>query len=81
MLVVVCVHPGVDFGSPSVRVLAGIHGVCVQDSSEFDFQLNSAVLVEDPVYTVFVVCGSKDVGNEEFSPTGDGDGTVPEVGL
>ena len=53
--------PGVDFCAPSVCGLAGVHGVGIEDTGEFDFELDGAVLVEDPVDAVLVVSGCEDV--------------------
>lgn len=61
MLVVVRVDTWVDFSAPAVSVLAWAHGVGVQNTGEFDLELNGAVLVEDPVYAVFVVGSGEDV--------------------
>lgn len=63
MLMIVCVHTRVDFRSPAVGILARVHGVCVQNASEFDFKLDGAVLVEDPVNAVFIVGCGKDMAD------------------
>ena len=81
MLVVVGVDSRVHFGAPAVGVFAGVHGVGVEDAGEFDFELDGAVLVEDPVDAVFVVGGGEDVGDDEFARAGDDDGIVAEVGV
>ena len=79
MLVVVCIDSGVDFGTPALGVLTGIHGVGVQNTRKLDLQLDGAVLVEDPVDTVFIVGGSEDVGDDEFAGTSDDDRVVTEI--
>lgn len=81
VLVVVCVDAGVHFSAPAVGVLAGIHGVCVEDTSELDLQLDSAVLVEDPIHAIFVVRSRKDVRDDELSGARDCAAVVPEVGV
>jgi len=45
-------HPRVDLSSPFLQVFTWIHGVSVEDSREFDFELDRAVLMEDPIDTV-----------------------------
>ena len=64
-----------------MRVLARIHGVCVQNARQLDFQLDRAIQVEDPVYAVFVVGGCEDVRYNEFAGAGHRYGVVAEVGL
>ena len=81
MLMVVRVDTRVYFRTPTFRVLAGIHGIRVQDPRQLDFELNGAVLVEDPVDAVLVVSGGKDMRNEEFTAAGDDDRIVAEVGM
>lgn len=81
MLVVVGIDAGVDFRAPFFGVLTGVHGVGVEYSGEFDLELDGAVLVEDPVDAVFVVCGSEDMRDDELSPAGDDDGVIAEVGV
>jgi len=81
MLMVVCVDSWVDLGSPTLGVLTRVHSIGVQDTSEFDFQLNGTILVEDPVHAVLVVCGSEDVRNDEFPASGDNDGVITEIGV
>lgn len=61
MLVIVRIDSWIDFGTPAVGVLAGIHGVGVQNTGEFDFELDSAVLVEYPVDAIFIVCRGENV--------------------
>ena len=64
MLVIVCVDTGVDFRSPAVSILARVHRIRVQDSSQFDFQLDCTVLVKDPVHAVFVIGGCENVRDD-----------------
>ena len=71
MLMVVSINSWIDFCSPSLGILTWIHGVCVQDTCELDLQLNSAVLVEDPVNAVFVVRSRENVRDDEFPASGD----------
>ncbi len=81
VLMVVRVDAGVDFGAPAFGVLAGVHGVGVEDPCEFDFELDGPVLVEDPIDAVFVVCRGEDVRNQEFAAASHNDGVVAEVGV
>ncbi|KAJ8104750.1 hypothetical protein OPT61_g10590 [Boeremia exigua] len=81
VLVVVCVDAGVHFGAPALEVLAGQHGVGVEDAGELDFKLDRAVEVEDPVHAVLVVGGGEDVRDDELAGAGDGDAVVAEVGV
>lgn len=81
VLVVVGVYAGVDFCAPAVEVFAFVAGEGVEDAGEFYFELDGAVLVEDPVDAVFVVCGGEDVGYDEFAGSCDGDGVVTEIGV
>lgn len=67
MLMIVSVDSGINFRSPSLCVFTWVHGICVQDTSELDFELNSSILMEDPVNTVFVVCCSENVRNDKLS--------------
>lgn len=81
MLVVVCVDSRVDFSTPALGVLAGVHGVGVQNTGELDVELDSTVLVEDPVDAVLVVGGSEDVGDDQLPATSYNDRLVTEVGV
>ena len=81
MLMVVGVDTGVDFGSPAFGVFARVHGVGVEDAGKLDLKLNGTVLMEDPVYTVFVVGRGEDVGDEKLPATCDYDGVIPEIGV
>jgi len=73
MLVVMGVYPGVDFRSPALGVFTWVQGVGVQDSSELDFQLDGSILVEYPVHAVLVVRRCEDLGDDEFSASGNDD--------
>ena len=64
VLVVVSVNARVDFSSPRSRRLAGVQGVCVQDTSQFDLKLDSTVLVEDPVDAILVICRGENVADQ-----------------
>jgi hypothetical protein len=81
MLMIVRINTGVNFSSPAFGVFAWVHRIRVQDTSEFDFQLDGAVLVEDPVHAVFVVGGGEDVRDDEFATAGDDYGIVAEIGV
>lgn len=73
VLVVVRVDAGVHFCPPSLGVLAGEHGVGVQDTRELDLELDGAILVEDPVHAVLVVGGREDVADDQLAgPRDDG---------
>lgn len=67
MLMIVGVDSGINFRSPSLGVFTWVHGICVQDTSELDFELNSSILMEDPVNAVFVVGCSEDVRDDKLS--------------
>ena len=69
MLMVMGIDARIHLCTPAFRVLARVHGVSVQDPSKFDFKLYSPILVEDPVYSIFVVGGGKDMRNNELAPT------------
>lgn len=79
MLVVVRVDPGVDLGTPAVRIFAWVHGVGVQDTGELDLELDGAVLVEDPIDTVFVVGCSEDVRDDKLAGTSHSRCLVTEI--
>ena len=81
MLVIVCVDAGGYLSAPAVRVLAGVHGVCVQYAGEFDLKLDRAVQVEDPVDAILVVCGCEDVRDDQFAAAGRYNGVVAEIGV
>lgn len=81
VLVVVCVDARVDFCAVGRCGLAGREGVGGEDSGEFDFELDYAVLVHDPVDAVFVVAGGEDLADDELAGTGRGGGLVAEVGV
>lgn len=61
MLVVVRIHARIDLGAPAVQVFARIAGVRIEDAGEFDFKLDGAVLVEDPVDAVLIIGGREDL--------------------
>lgn len=79
MLVVVRVDAWVDFGAPALGVLAGVHGVGVEDAGQLDFQLDRAVLVEDPVDAVLVVGRGEDLANDQLAGARDNDRVVAEI--
>lgn len=81
MLMVMCVDSRVDFGSPPLGILSRVHCIGVQDTSKLDLQLNSTILVEDPVDAVFVVGGSEDVRNDELTSSSDDDRIITEVSV
>lgn len=81
VLVVVSVDAGVDLGAPAFGVLAGAHGVGVQDTGQLDLELDRAVLVEDPVHAVLVVGGSEDVGDDQFAAASNHHRVVSEIGV
>ena len=81
VLVVVGIDAWVNFGAPAVGVLAGVHGVGIQDTGQLNIQLDSAVLVEDPVDAVFIVRSGKDVRENQFTATSDNHGLVAEIGM
>lgn len=81
MLVVVRIDTWVDFGTKSPEILAWIHSIGIQDTGEFDIQLNGSILVEYPVYTVLVVGGSKNLGDNQFSRAGHNDRIITEIGV
>ena len=73
MLMVMSIDSRIYFCSPSLGVFTWVHGICVQDTSELDFELNSSVLMEDPVNAVFVVCCSENVRDDKLSASCDDD--------
>ena len=79
MLVIVCIDSWVDFSSPAFGVLAGVHCIGVQDTSKLDLQLDRTILVEDPVYTILVVGGCEDVGDNELVASGDDNRIITEI--
>ena len=81
MLMVVCVDAGVDLGAPAFGVFVRVHGVGVQDTREFDFELDRAVKMERPVDAVFVVGGREDVGDYEAPAASHDYGVVTVVGV
>lgn len=81
MLMVVCVDSRVNFGAPALGVLTGVHGIGVEDTRQLDVELDGAVLVEDPVDAVLVVCGSEDVRDDEAPTPGDDGRVIAEVSV
>ena len=81
VLVVVRVDAWVDFRAVGSSGLAFGDGVGGEDAGEFDFELDDAVLVEDPVDAVFVVAGGEDLADDEFAGARGGGGLVAEVGV
>ncbi len=73
MLMIVGVDSRINFRSPSLGVFTWVHCICVQDTSELDFELNGSVLMEDPVNAVFVVCCSEYVRDDKLSASGNDD--------
>lgn len=71
VLVVVRIDTRVDFGSPALSILAGVHGISVENAGKLDVQLNCAVLVEDPVDAVLVVGGGEDLRDDKLPSSGD----------
>lgn len=81
VLVVVGVDTRINLCAPTFGILAGVHGVGIQDPGEFDLELHGAILVEDPVHCIFVIRRREDVGDEEFAPSCDDHGIVTEIGM
>ena len=81
VLVVVRVDARVDFCAVGRGGLAFGDGVGGEDAGEFDFELDYAVLVHDPVDAVFVVAGGEDLADDELAGARGGAGGVAEVGV
>jgi hypothetical protein len=79
VLVVVRVDARVDFCAVGRGGLAFSDGVGGEDAGEFDFELDDAVLVQNPVDAVFVVAGGEDLADDEFAGARGGGGFVAEV--
>lgn len=73
------VDPGVHFGSPALGVLAGGQGIGVEDAGQLNFELDGAVLVEDPVDAVLVVGGREDLGDNELAAARHDGRAVAEI--
>lgn len=72
VLVVVRVDARVDFCAVGRGGFSLCEGVGGQDAGEFDFELDDAVLVHDPVDAVLVVAGGEDLADDEFAGPGRG---------
>lgn len=83
VLMIVRVHARVNLCAPPVGALAGVSvdGVRVQDAGELDLEGERAVHVQVPVDAVLVVCGGKNVGDDELAGARDGARVVAEVGV
>ena len=81
VLVVVRVDAGIHFRAPALCVLAGVHGVGVEDAGELDLELDRAVLMEDPVYAVLVIGRREDVRDDELPPPRHDYRVVAKVGV
>lgn len=81
MLVIVSVDAGIHLCTPTLGVLSWVHGVCVQDAGKLDLELNSPILVEDPVNTVLIVCSCEDVGDKKLSASSNNDRVVTEISV
>lgn len=81
MLMVVRVDLGVHLSAPRTSILTRVERVGVEDTSELDLRLDGSVLVEDPLASILVVGGSKDLLDDELASTGDGDGVISEVSV
>lgn len=81
MLMIVCVDTWVNLSAPAMGILSRVHGVGVQDACEFDFKLDSAVLVEDPVDAILIICSREDVRDQELPPTSHNHRVIAEVGV
>ena len=81
VLVVVRVDARVDFCAVGRGALAGRECVGGEDAGEFDFKLDDAVLVHDPVDAVFVVAGGEDLTDDQLAGAGCRGGLVAEVGV
>ena len=81
MLVVVCVDTRIDFCAPTFGVLARVYSISIQDPGKFDLELYSTILMKDPVHRIFVIGCRKDVGDDEFTTSGNDDGVIAEIGV
>jgi hypothetical protein len=63
MLVVVSIDARINLSAPWSCRLAGVQGISVQDTCQLDLELDRAVLVEDPVDAVLVVCCGENVAD------------------
>lgn len=64
MLMIVGIDAWIDLGSPTLCVLSWIHCVCVQNAGKLDLELDGAILVENPVYTIFVIRCRENMGDQ-----------------
>lgn len=78
---VVRIDTRIHLSPPTLQILAWIARIRVQDARQLNLQLNGAVLVEDPIHAVLIVCCGEDLANEEFARAGDGARVVSEVGM
>jgi hypothetical protein len=79
MLVVVSVHLGVDACAPWAGILIRVESISIEDAGKLNLRLDGAVLVEDPLNSIFVVGGSEDLLDDELACAGNSDRLVSEV--
>lgn len=81
MLMVVCVHTGVDFSAPTLQILSRVHGICVENSGQFYLKLNRSILMQNPVHAILVVGSSENMGDDKLSCASHDHAVVTEVGM
>ena len=67
--------------APSLEILIWSTGISVQDTSQFDLQLQRSILMQDPVDSVPVVGCCEDLADDQFTSPRDSGRIVPEVGV
>ena len=75
------INTRINLCAPALEVLAGKHGVSVQDARKLDLKLNGAVEVEDPVHAVLVVSSGEDVRDDELAGASHRNAVITEVGV
>jgi hypothetical protein len=81
MLVVVGVDLGIHLCAPRSGVLTLVESICVENTSELDLGLDSAVLVEHPLARILVVCRCEDLLHDKLAGARDSNGVIAEVGM
>ena len=66
MLMIMRIDTRMDLSSPTMRLFTGIHDVCIQDSCEFQFELNIPVSMERPVTKIRTVQRGDTLNNRNW---------------
>jgi hypothetical protein len=79
MLMVVGVYAWINFRAPWSSLFARSQCVSVQDSCQFDVELDNSILVENPVNAILIVSSGKNMADDKLPRSRNSARVIAEV--